>query len=97
MQLLLQILILASVGGAVLHGMLFTRLRTYHPQTWMALGRPTIFVGRLSVIRFLLSGEYLSLGDVQLTRLARFLRRYLAMYVLFLIVFLAAWMIDLCH
>lgn len=95
MHLLLQILVAASVGGAVLHTMLLSRLRTHHPQTWMRLGHPTIFVGRLAVMRFLLNGEYVSLGDVQLTRLARFLRRYLALYVVFLLVVVAVWIASL--
>lgn len=95
MHLILQLLVVASLGGAVLHGMLFSRLRTHHPHTWMALGRPTIFIGRLAVMRFLLSGEYVRLGDAQLTRLARFLRRYLALYVIFLLVIIAAWLVSL--
>jgi hypothetical protein len=91
----LQILVAASVGGAVLHTMLLSRLRTRHPQTWRALGRPTIFVGRVAVMRFLLKGEYVTLGDVQLTRLARFLRRYLALYAVFLLVIVVAWIVSL--
>lgn len=95
MRLLLQILFVGSVVGAILHNMLFSRLRTRHPQTWMALGRPTMFVSRLAVMRFLLSGEYGRLGDVQLVRLAHFLRGYLALYVVFIVVVLATWIVNL--
>ena len=75
--------------------MLFSRLRARHTQTWRGLGCPTIFIGRLTVLRFLLSGEYSRLGDVELTRLARFLRGYLALYVVLLFVLLAAWIFSL--
>ena len=95
MHLMLKILIVSSVVGGVLHSMLFTRLRTRHSDTWIALGRPTIFVSRLAVIRFLLSGEYCRLGDVQLVRLARFLRGYILAYAAFLLVFFFSWLISL--
>jgi hypothetical protein len=75
--------------------MLFPRLRTRHPQTWRELGCPTIFVSHLAVMRFVLNGEYVALGDVQLTRLARFLRRYLPLYVVFLLIVVAAWIVNL--
>ena len=96
MHTLIQILIMSSVVGGVLHAMLFSRLRTRHHETWIALGRPTIFVGtRLAVFRFLLSGNSCKLGDVQLIRLARFLRGYIALYVIFFFVVLAALTVSL--
>jgi hypothetical protein len=39
--------------------------------------------------------EYASLGDVQLKRRARFLRRYLALCLVLLLVVVAAWIVSL--
>ena len=94
MHVMLQILIVSAVVSGVLHSILYSRLRARHHHTWMALGRPTIWIGRVAVLRFLLRREYYALGDAKLVRLARFLRGYLLAFAVFLLVFFFAWLIS---
>jgi len=67
--------VISLVYLALVH-VLFQRLASKHMRTWESLGSPTLFgpfgIGStLKVMRFLLRGEYASLDDIVVTRLAR--------------------------
>ena|SRR5258706_6573507 len=80
-------LVMSAVVGFVIQHAFLTRLRTHHTPIWEALGRPTLFLNNsitnsIAVLRFLWRREYQTLGDHRSVRLARFLRSYLALYVI---------------
>jgi|SRR5579859_1042211 len=85
-------LLVLFVAGFSLQRAFLARLRTQHPQTWEALGCPTLFLNNsiknsLAVQRFIWRREYRKLGDPQTTRLANLLRICLAVYTLIFITF----------
>jgi len=81
--------------GLGLHCILLSRLRSRHPLTWEALGRPTLFFNNsiangLAVQRFLWRREYATLGDSQFSRFAAFLKGYMLAYLLLFILTVGA-------
>ena len=80
------------VAGFGLQRAFLARLRKQHPQTWEALGSPTLFLNNsirnsLAVQRFIWRREYRTLGDPKTARLADLLRICQAAYILILIAF----------
>ena len=70
----------------VLVKMLFNRLEHAHPQTYEAMGRPSLFLrnspaGIFAMIKFLVRREHRALGDSHLSKLSNAMLVFLAVYL----------------
>ena len=87
------------VIGFGVYAAVLRRLMMQHPETWIALGRPSPYINiplnkSAVVMRFIRQGKFTPLKDPVLTRLCAFLSVYAPVYAAFvlgLIVLLLSW------
>lgn len=87
-------LVLLFVVGIATVGRLLSLLRDRHPDVWLGLGSPTLFLNNsiqngLRLERFIWRKEYAQLGDKDLERLARFVRGLFVVYAVAFVAFIA--------
>jgi hypothetical protein len=97
---LFWILLVCTLVGLSLHFIFLRKLRIDHPQTWVALGKPSLFLNNsignnLTCRRFLNKREYIDLNDASLTKLCNSLRvlnnAYLVFFIIVVISVIASW------
>lgn len=89
-HILFSILMLAVVIGLGVHHVFLRRLRLKHPETWVALGSPSLILNNsiqngFAVMRFLWKRQYKSLNDPALTKLCNFIVVYSTVYIVFFV------------
>ena len=86
LSFLLCLLVLAmGAAGFVLYHRFFTTLKNEFPDTWEALGKPSMVFydsleGQRATHRFVVNREYEALGDSKFTKLSDIYRNYLRVY-----------------
>lgn len=89
---LFAILLVMVVVGFALNKLLFNRLERSHPDKYIEMGRPSLFLRNniatgLATLKFVFARQHRTLNDPYLSRLSDFVLIYSTIYLLFFFIF----------